>query len=90
VRLLLTKVYEIEQSLENIKKAREEKGMTQRALAEKIGISESFYCQIEGGKRRLTIDYAMKIANAVSKSLDEIFLNINLAKCHDENKSKPA
>ena len=47
--------------------------MTQKAIADAMGISESFYCQLEGGKRRLTMDHAMKIANILSKSLDEIF-----------------
>lgn len=87
---MLKKSYIIGQALENIKKLREEKGMTQKSLADEIGISESFYCQLEGGKRRLTIDYAIKIANALSKSLDEIFLNIDLAKCNDETETKPA
>lgn len=80
------RVHEIQQALQIIKKIREEKKMTQKAIADAMGISESFYCQLEGGKRRLTMDHAMKIANILSKSLDEIFLPTNLANCqYDDN-----
>ena len=35
----------------NLKKAREEKGMTQQAMADKLGISLRYYQQIEAGDR---------------------------------------
>lgn len=36
---------------ENLKKARQEAGMTQKAVAEHLGISERYYRQIEAGDR---------------------------------------
>lgn len=36
---------------ENLKKARKEAGLTQKQVAEKLGISEIGYRQIESGKR---------------------------------------
>lgn len=36
---------------ENLKKARQEAGMTQKEVAEYLGISERYYRQIEAGDR---------------------------------------
>ena len=35
---------------EKLKEMRKNKGLTQRELADKIGVSESYICQIESGK----------------------------------------
>lgn len=70
----LEKSFDIEKALANIKAIREDKGLTQKIVSEKLGISESFYCQLEGGKRRMIIEYAVSIAIVLSTSLDEIFL----------------
>ena len=35
---------------EKLKEMRKNKGLTQKELAGKIGVSESYICQIEGGK----------------------------------------
>lgn len=74
-------LFVLENALKNIKNMREEQEITQRLMAERMGISESFYCQLEGGKRKITVDYAIKIANILSKTLDEIFLNYNFLEC---------
>ena len=49
----------------NIKGKREELGITQKELAEKIGISQSFLCDIEMGRSKPSIDTALKIAEAL-------------------------
>lgn len=36
---------------ENLKKARRKAGMTQQQMAERLGISERYYRQIEAGQR---------------------------------------
>ena len=36
---------------ENLKKARKEAGLTQQQMADKLGISERYYKQIEAGQR---------------------------------------
>ena len=38
-------------SRENLKKARQEAGMTQQQMADRLGISLRYYKQIEAGKR---------------------------------------
>ena len=42
-------------------------------MAEKLEISKPFYCQIENGKRRLTYDMAVRIAQIFKKKPDAIF-----------------
>lgn len=69
--------------LENIKNIRKENCLTQKEMANRLGISESFYCQIEGGQRGLSIDHAIKISEILERTLDEIFLISNLAKPKD-------
>jgi len=63
----------INNALDNLKRIRKKNGITQKEMAERMGISESFYCQLEGGKRKLTVDYAFRITEILEKSLDEIF-----------------
>ena len=45
-----------------LKKIREQMGLTQEQLAEKIGISQNYYSWIESGERRPSPDTAKKIA----------------------------
>ncbi|MCK8827129.1 helix-turn-helix domain-containing protein [Natroniella acetigena] len=53
---------------------REEADLTQKDLADKLEISESYYCLLENGKRRMTLDNALQIANELDKTLNDIFL----------------
>ena len=52
----------------NIKERREELGMSQKDLAEKVGISKSFLCDIEQGRSKPSIDTAVKLADALDIS----------------------
>ena len=52
----------------NIKERREQLGITQKELADKIGISQSFLCDIEQGRSKPSIDTAVKIADALDIS----------------------
>ncbi len=48
-----------------IRKLRLERGMPQRALGRKCGLSESTVCRIEMGQRGLTPRIALKLATAL-------------------------
>ena len=50
----------------NIKERREQLGISQKELAEKVGMSQSFLCDIEQGRSKLSIDTALKIAEALN------------------------
>lgn len=53
---------------------RKAKGMTQKEVAEAVGISQAYYNQIENGKRggRMMIDIFAKLASALGLSLGEM------------------
>lgn len=50
----------------NIKEKRERLGISQKELTEKVGISQSFLCDIEQGRSKPSIDTAIKIAQALN------------------------
>ena len=52
----------------NIKERREQLGISQKQLAEKADISQSFLCDIEQGRSKPSIDTALKIADALDIS----------------------
>lgn len=56
-----------------LKQIRKEKGYTIYQMADKVGITPSFYSQIENKRRRLFYDTACLIANVFEMKPDEIF-----------------
>jgi putative transcriptional regulator len=65
----------------NLKMYREQKQLTQEELATLLGYSVSGYRKIEQGSRGLKAHKAMKAAEILGCSLNEIFLPHNLPKC---------
>ena len=49
----------------NIKARREQLGISQKELAERAKISQSFLCDIEQGRCKPSIDTAIKLAKAL-------------------------
>lgn len=49
----------------NIKEKREKLGISQKALAKKVGISQSFLCDIEQGRCKPSLVTALKLAKAL-------------------------
>lgn len=45
--------------------ARRKKGMTQTEIAERAGISQAAYCNIEGGKRNPSVGTARRIGKVL-------------------------
>ena len=60
-----------------IKVARAEKDMTQRALAEAVGVSRQTMNAIEQGEYNPTIKLCRAICKVLGKSLDELFWEEN-------------
>lgn len=56
----------------NIRRIRENKGMTQAYLAERAGISQAMLCQIERGTRNPSLQVGREIADAVGCTLDDL------------------
>lgn len=58
---------------ERLRQIRKEHGYTIYQMAQKIGITPSFYSQIENKRRRLFYDTACLIAGVFDMKPDEIF-----------------
>ena len=56
-----------------VKKARQELGYSLEIAASKIGISAGYLSQIESGKRQISTERALVIANIYNVSLEDIF-----------------
>ena len=57
---------------ENIKKRREASNMSQRDLAEQVGIAQPFLCQVERGSKNPSFQVAVEIANVLGCDLKEL------------------
>ncbi|MEG0826286.1 MAG: helix-turn-helix transcriptional regulator [Bacilli bacterium] len=60
-------------NMEKLKKIRKENKLTVYDMAKKLGITASFYSQIENKKRRLFYDMAINIAFIFNKKPDDLF-----------------
>ena len=56
----------------NIKRIREEKGLTQQSIADLIAMHRSNYSRVETGDRDLSIDAVSKIAKYFNLSIDAL------------------
>ena len=56
----------------NIKKIREEKGLTQQSIADLIAMHRSNYSRVETGDRDLSIDAIGKIAKYFNITIDQL------------------
>ena len=65
--------------IQNIKKIRESKGISQEYMAMELGISQSTYTKVERGEVNLYVDRLLKIAKV---------LDVGLSKIFDENAAK--
>jgi transcriptional regulator with XRE-family HTH domain len=60
--------------LENrIRQHRETKGLTQKELAEKVGMDRTYLNQIEQGKRKASLMMLERIAKALDVSVKDLF-----------------
>lgn len=58
---------------EKLKKLRYKKGYTTKEMADELGISKAFYCQLENNKRTLSYAMAVKISAIFGKKPDVVF-----------------
>lgn len=56
-----------------LKELRQKNRYTTQIMADKLGISKAFYCQIENGVRRLSYDMAVRIGIVFNLKPDTIF-----------------
>ena len=65
----------------NLLKYRTENNLTQEELAEKVGISTSFYANIERGNRSMSLLVLRNLADALQVSTDALLYEDN-SQCH--------
>jgi transcriptional regulator with XRE-family HTH domain len=56
--------------VERLKTARKEKGLDQLAVAEILGVSQSYVSKMESGQRRIDIVQLKKLARIYKKDID--------------------
>lgn len=56
----------------NIRAIREEKGLTQTQLAERINVTQSMLCQIERGSKPPTLPLSIEIAAALGCDINRL------------------
>lgn len=61
----------------NLRRVREKRSLTQEALPEKVGISTSFYANIERGTRGASILIIKKLSEALEVSIDSLLSEDN-------------
>lgn len=59
--------------MSKLKERREALGLTQRQVAEKIGIAESAYQRYERGVREPSISMALRLAKALNATAEELY-----------------
>ena len=57
---------------ENLKNARERKGMSQKDVAEEIGVAKSTYSLYESGNREPNVQTIKRIADVLNVSADDL------------------
>lgn len=57
---------------ENLRAARERKGLSQKEVAEKIGVAKSTYSLYESGNREPNVQTIKKISDTLNISADEL------------------
>jgi transcriptional regulator with XRE-family HTH domain len=60
-----------------VRELRTLQGLTQEALAERVGFRASYFSQIENGTKGATIDTLAAIAAALGMTLSELFLDVD-------------
>ncbi|MGN0501103.1 MAG: helix-turn-helix transcriptional regulator [Ruminococcus sp.] len=57
---------------ENIKKFRERQGMSQKELAQTVGVNQSMIAHIENGLRIPSLAVSLELAEALNTTVDEL------------------
>lgn len=59
--------------MSTLKKLREDKGLSQAALAKTLGVDQSAVCLWEKGKTFPRVDVAIRLANILNCTLEDIY-----------------
>ena len=68
---------------DKLKSIRYKNNMTTKQVADAVGISKAFYCQLENRKRRLSYETAVKIAGVFGLKPDNLFYEDSVSEVDD-------
>jgi len=71
-----------------VRRLRRSRGLTQDGCAQVLGISRSYYSQLESGARRWSLDLAGKMADVLQISLEEFFDIVNVAASNSDSRNE--
>ena len=57
----------------NLRRLRREKGISQEALADRAGISQTYLSEVESAKRNIAVDNIEALANAFHVTISALF-----------------
>jgi len=57
----------------NLRRLRREKGISQEALADRAGISQTYLSEVESAKRNIAVDNIEALANAFDVTISALF-----------------
>ena len=63
-----------------VKQARERKGLYQKEVAQMIGVSQPYYCQIESGTRQITMWAALNLCDILDLDFNDFIGSFNKKK----------
>lgn len=72
--------------METLKRERIKNGWTCQEASDKIGISKSFYWQIENDKRRMTYELAIRVSLVFDTTPDTLLYVDTLSRMKRENR----
>lgn len=75
---------------ESLYKARRDAGLTQVQIAVLAGVDRTVYNRIERGSRCPDVNVALRVASALNKTVEHIFLPDDVLNKHQEEPSKPS
>ena len=73
---------------ERIKEAREKSGMTQKALAKKLGVAEKFVNEVETGRKIINESLISKVSKVLNTDLNDINMVVNDEELQKELKAE--
>jgi transcriptional regulator with XRE-family HTH domain len=69
---------------ENIKRLRNEAGLTQKTLAKKLGVAESFINEVESGRKVINESLISRISKVLGKEINDIGMSVEEESSREE------
>lgn len=72
----------------NLRKYRNQAGLSQEGFAERAGLHRTYISAIECGKRSIALENVQRIADALEIETYKLFIDSDVSEVHDETKRR--